>query len=125
MGAVLLAVVIAGPWMGTPDAATGQDTIAVTVTVNGSGSATDQVRIPVNATAFQALNASHTVNYTTYDFGRFVTGIDGMQQNDTHSWLYVVNGSVPGKAVDRLVVDDGATVSFVYMSNEKAMNLTG
>ncbi len=121
----VLAVLVAIPLLVAPDPATGDGTMAVTVTVNGSGSSTEQVRVPVNASAFQALNASHAVNHTAYSNGLFVTGIDGVQQNETHSWLYLVNGSVPSVAVDRVTLDAGTHVTFAYLPNEKALNMTG
>lgn len=97
----------------------------MTVTVNASGSSTETVRVPVNGTALQALNASHTVNVTRYSSGAFVTGIDGLHQNATHSWIYFVNGTMPSRAVDRLELGADARVTFLYLPNEKALNMTG
>lgn len=125
-GAIVVAVVVA-LLQGGGVPATGDAEIPVTVTINATDAASgsDRVRVPVNASAFAALNATHTVTYDEYSFGYFVTGIDGLRQNDTHSWVYTVNGASPSVAVDRYTVERGDTVTFSFLPNEIAMNRTG
>ncbi|MDY6766423.1 MAG: DUF4430 domain-containing protein [Candidatus Nanohaloarchaea archaeon] len=88
-----------------------------------TGASTETVALAENATAFTALNASHTVTYREYTNGYFITGIDGLQQNETHSWMYFVNGEVPSTAANRYVLAENDSITFRYMSNDAAADL--
>lgn len=75
-----------------------------------------EVDLGANSTAFDALNKSFEVNYAEYDFGYFVTSINGISQNQTHSWLYLVNDEPATKAVNKYYLSEGDNVTFIYTS---------
>lgn len=105
----------------SPGSGTGTEVHLTVATPSGASEAT--VSVGENATAFDVLNRSHTVEYQTYESGLFITGIGGTAQNDTHSWVYLVNGSPPEVAADRLEVSSGTNVTFRFMSNDDARAL--
>ena len=69
--------------------------------------------------AFDALNNTHVVEYRGYANGYFVTSIDNVSQNETHSWGYFVNGQMPMVSADSYAVEEGDNVTFTLMENEK------
>ncbi len=69
--------------------------------------------------AFDALNKTHAVDYNGFANGYFVTGIDGVVQNGTHSWGYFVNGVLPMMSSDSYATKNGDNVTFILMENEK------
>lgn len=71
-------------------------------------------------TAFTVLNSSHRVKYKQYEQGYFLTAIDGIKQNQTHSWLYFVNGQPPTQAVNNYQLKGGDKVSFRYLGQEES-----
>lgn len=75
------------------------------------------------STAFHVLNSSHKVNYTEYSFGYFVTGIDGVQQNATHSWLYFVNEEPATEAVNKVKMSEGNELEFRFINNNRSEEL--
>lgn len=81
----------------------------------------ESLEIRNGTTAFQVLNNTHTVKYNEYSFGYFITGVDGIEQNATHSWLYFVNGLPPTLSVDRYVLEEGDNLSFRFLSNEESL----
>lgn len=78
------------------------------------------VAAPTEAiSAFDALNRTHTVQYNSYANGYFVTSVDGIPQNATHSWGYFVNDVLPMMSSDSYAVKSGDNVTFMLMENEK------
>ncbi len=74
----------------------------------------------VNAkSAFDALNRTHAVEYRNYANGYFVTSVDNISENRTHSWGYFVNGQLPLMSSDSYAVKSGDNVTFMLMENEK------
>ena len=43
--------------------------------------------------AFELLKASHQVEFTHYDFGDFVTSINGVAADEDHFWSFYINGA--------------------------------
>lgn len=124
-GAVVVAAVIAGAstlWQSNP-VDTGGSTIDVTLQVQGPASSQQQLTVANNSSAFDVLNETHTVSYETGSYGYFITAIDGMQQNDTHSWIFLVNSDPPSVSADTYTVADGDNVTFRLMSNEASQDL--
>lgn len=100
--------------------------LSISLTVDyGDSVDTSIVSVDNGSSAFHVLNSSHTVNYTEYSFGYFVTGIDGVNQNGTHSWLYFVNGEPASKAVDQYRMEEGYNLSFRFVSNNRSQELLG
>lgn len=100
------------------------ETISVNLRVDYSDNVQSSlVMVDNGSTAFQALNSSHEVNYTEYSFGYFVTGIDGVNQNATHSWLYFVNGKPATKAVNKVRMSGGDDLDFRFISNNRSAEL--
>ncbi|MFB6192992.1 MAG: DUF4430 domain-containing protein [Candidatus Nanohaloarchaea archaeon] len=78
----------------------------------------NQVSVKANSTAFQVLNKTYSVKYKVYSFGYFVTSIDGLEQNKTHSWLYYVNGKMPSKSVDNYIIREDVNITYRYSSEK-------
>ncbi len=76
----------------------------------------NKVELQANSTVFDAVNKSFEINYTEYEFGYFATSIDGLSQNQTHSWLYYVNGEPAEKAIDNYYLSEGDNITFSYTS---------
>lgn len=81
----------------------------------------ENVKIENRSTAFQALNKTHRVEYKEYAIGYFITGIDGVKQNETHSWLYFVNEKPPLEAVNKYYLSEEDVLAFMFLSNEESM----
>lgn len=81
---------------------------------------TYQLRANQGATAFKLLNDSYEVNYKQYEQGYFVTAINGVKQNQTHSWLYFVNEQPPSQAINEYKLSEGDKVSFRYLSQKES-----
>ncbi|MDY6776655.1 MAG: DUF4430 domain-containing protein [Candidatus Nanohaloarchaea archaeon] len=99
-------------------------TVSLTI-ATPTGNTSETLQVSNTTTAFEAVNRSHRVEYSTYSSGIFITGIDGVMQNDTHSWMYLVNGEPPSTGADSYTLEDGDNLTFWYMSNKRAMNLVG
>ena len=69
--------------------------------------------------AFGALNRTHAVEYRNYANGHFVTSVDSVTENVTHSWGYFVNGQLPMMSADSYTVKNGDNITFMLMENEK------
>jgi len=74
-----------------------------------------------NTTAFEALNEVANVSYKQYDYGKMIIGINGLDQDDTHYWMFFVNGELPVLPSDAYTVDDGDIVAFRYLDSETAL----
>lgn len=87
-----------------------------------SGNAKSSQKIEVEGiTAFAILNSTAKVNYTEYKgMGRFITSINGVAQNSTHSWMYFVNGNLSVVSADNYYPNNNDNISFVFMSNAEA-----
>ena len=58
------------------------------------------------------------VDHHIESMGAFVDGIDGLENGlDDHHWSYYVNGEYGTVASDRVTVEDGDTVRWVYLGN--------
>lgn len=67
-------------------------------------------------TAFELLTAK-TENIKTKDYGEagvFVTGINGIQADDTHYWAFYVNDEYAKQGVSQTVLKKGDMIKFVY-----------
>jgi len=114
-GVLLVAVAGAGLQYSDQDPELGEDEINVSLELQKPGEkVTDYAVVPVNSTAFRAVNQTYEVEYTEYDFGYFVTSVDGLPQNDTHSWLYAVNNESATTSVNSYRLESGDQVSFKY-----------
>lgn len=80
---------------------------------------TNTIEVENNTTVFQALNDTYEVKYTEYDAGAFITSIDGVSQNDKHSWLYFVNDESASVAVDQKYISEGDKITFRYLHNNE------
>ena len=87
----------------------------------GKNTKKESLEVKNGSTAFQALNKTHIVEYKEYSFGYFITGIDEVRQNETHSWLYFVNGVPPLASVDNYVLEEEDILIFRFLSSEESM----
>jgi hypothetical protein len=118
-GLLVVAVAAAGMQYQSTTPDTGEDQIQVSLTLEKPNeTVSEQVDVAVNSTVFDAVNKTYPVEYTEYDFGYFVTSIDGLAQNDTHSWLYYVNNESATTAVNNYVLNETDDVTFRYTSNQ-------
>lgn len=119
-GLLLVAVAAVGLQYQDSDQPTGEEEeISVSLTIDKADDTVERsVDIPVNATVFDAVNSTFAVEYTEYDFGYFITSIDGLEQNETHSWLYSVNNESATTSVNNYVLQDGDDVEFRYTANQ-------
>lgn len=123
-GVLVLAAVIAGTAvMWQPSADSGGQEIAISLAVDDGDTDEQALTVTNNTTAFEALNASHMVEYETSSYGYFITGIDGTTQNNTHSWMFFVNGEPPSVGANSYTLSDGDNVTFRLMDNDAAMEL--
>jgi len=82
------------------------------------------IDIQNGTTVFEVLDSIATVEYKEYaGMGKFVTSIDRVAQNETHSWMYYVNDEYAQVACDKYVLIEDSSFTFKYMSNEEAMGL--
>ena len=71
-------------------------------------------------TAFDALKRVAVVDYRIYATGVFITGINGVKQDENHYWLYFVNGELPDIGSDFYYPNDGDVITFRYLTAEEA-----
>lgn len=86
------------------DAASANDSIVVELTGGGYLS------------VLELLEKSHQVDYKSSSMGVFVTGIDSVDNNSDHFWLYSVNDTMPKIACDRLITRQGDRVRWHFRS---------
>ncbi len=63
-------------------------------------------------TPFSLLNNSEEVEYDEYDFGVFVTSINGQVSNNDNFWAVYVNGELAQQAADQIELDAGDQVEW-------------
>lgn len=68
--------------------------------------------------ALELLKASHQVETTQYGEDEFVTSIDGVKGDDTHFWLYSVNGQPAEVAADNYQTKNTDTITWKYEQAE-------
>ena len=62
------------------------------------------------------------VEYTHYDFGDMITGINGLKAEGTNYWAFYVNGVNAQVGASSYVVHDGDKLSFRYLDWNKPSN---
>ncbi len=118
-GISLIAVAAVGIQYQSSAPETGEEGIQISLQLEKPNeTVSEQVNVPVNSTVFDAVNQTYSVEYTEYDFGYFVTSIDGLAQNETYSWLYYVNNESATTAVNNYVLDSGDNVTFRYTAQQ-------
>lgn len=116
-GIVVLSVAALGLQYQSSNSDMSDEQVTVSLKLDMSDSnVSREVDLEANSTAFDALNKSFEINYTEYDFGYFVTSINGVSQNQTHSWVYLINGETANKAVNNYYLSEGDNVTFSYTS---------
>lgn len=74
-----------------------------------------------NTTAFDVLDSVAEVAYDEYDYGKFITSINNVSQDEGHYWLFFINSNLPSISADSYVLQDGDHVEFRYLDSETAM----
>jgi hypothetical protein len=104
----------------------GSGSVEVNLTVDKpSGNLSRTLEVKKGTSAFSALNASFDVEYEESSYGVFITSIDGLEQNDSHYWMYVVNGEAPDVGSGQFLLEDDDQVSFRFMEQSEARKMTG
>jgi len=123
LGVAIIAILVAAiQFTGTSALSQEEEKIASSLEIRyGEIEEKTSLMIENGTTAFRLVNDTHTIEYNEYSFGYFITGVDGVNQNDTHSWLYFVNGVPPLVSIDNYVLEDGDSVSLMLLSNDESM----
>lgn len=115
IGSVLIAVAVAIPTVFMDGTAQTNSTGTVSLVIETPADLRNEsVSLTPNMTVFDAVNATYPVEYTEYDFGYLITSIDGLAQNDSHAWLYSVNGEEAMKAANNYPLNESDTIRFRY-----------
>lgn len=69
-------------------------------------------------TALDLLKASHQVESQDSSIGIFVTGIDGIQNQDNKYWMFYVDSKLASLGADQYVSHDGEKIEWRYESLE-------
>lgn len=102
-------------------AASNAGNYGVTVNIeNDAGTATYKTTVTPRETAFDALKRVATVDYRIYSTGVFITAINGIKEDTTHYWRYIVNGNMPEVGCDYYHPIDGDVITFRYLTAEEA-----
>ncbi len=105
---------------GTSGAHGGETLIQVNLSIDYGADTTSQlVELQNGSTAFQALNQTVSVDFQESSYGYFVTSINNVSQNTTHSWIYLVNGEPPSVAANRFGLTEGDRIRYLYLSNNE------
>jgi len=70
-------------------------------------------------TAFDLAKASLQLNYKKYDFGVFITGINGIEADKKHFWAFYVNNKIAQKGVSQTTLKKGDKIEFKYEAIKK------
>ena len=65
-------------------------------------------------TAFDLAKANLQLDYKKYDFGIFITGINGIKADKNHFWAFYVNDKFATKGVSQTILKKGDKIKFVY-----------
>ncbi len=99
-------------------------TVTVSVDYGGGRMKTNEVSVREGESVLSALRKSHDVDGKEYEgMGFFITAIDDVKQDDSHSWIFFIDGKPAEKAASAIKVSDGMKVEFRYLSNDEAMKL--
>jgi len=89
----------------------------------GSSAKSKMLMVDNGTSVFDALNSSSTVNYKEFaGMGKMIIAIDSVPQNNTHYWIYFVNGNFAGVAADKFVLTKDSTVEFLFIKSDIAMS---
>jgi len=76
--------------------------------------------VPIGATLFNATRIVAEVGYTKYEFGIFITSINGVSGDKNHGWLWNLWNSTKAQwefgpvGAEAFILKDGDTISWVY-----------
>ncbi|NOX71294.1 MAG: DUF4430 domain-containing protein [Candidatus Micrarchaeota archaeon] len=78
--------------------------------------------VPPGTDVLSVLKTEHDVSGKEYaGMGFFITEIDGVKQDEGHSWLFFVNGKPASASVDNTIVEEDVQIEFRFLSNDEAM----
>ena len=82
------------------------------------------ISIDTNSYHFEALESGQTalelfdrhleLEYTEYDFGVFITSVNGLESTDSYYWAIYLNQEYAQQGADQLLLEPGDSVSIVY-----------
>lgn len=86
------------------------------------GNTTQQVfSNQIGVTVFDILNQTSVVTFTQYAYGKFITSINGVENNANNNgryWQYWVNDELAPVAADNYLLTDGDQVLWKYLASE-------
>lgn len=86
----------------------------------GENEETFDVEIGPRDSALDALVRVATVDYEAKEMGAYITGINDVNQDDGHFWMYFVNGERPDVGCAYYHPVDGDVITFRYLTTEEA-----
>ena len=108
--------------LGVPDEASELAEDGSATTTNGVVTAYVLTAKEDGATAFDLLRSNHQVEFDQYDFGVFVTAINGQQANQDYYWAVYVNGEYAQVASDQLELQAGDQVEWRWEEMQGAFD---
>jgi len=100
-----------------------QHTVLVNILIDyGNGTKTwyNSTRVPLGASLFNATEIVVSLEYTKYEWGVFMTSLNGLSADQGHGWLWYVWNPAKGEwdfgpvGADQFILKSGDTVSWVY-----------
>ena len=77
------------------------------------------------STAFDALDKVAKVEATDSEYGKFITSINGVSQNESNYWLFFVNNELASVGSSSYVLESGDEIEFRFMDSQEASALMG
>jgi hypothetical protein len=93
----------------------------VELTIDYSNSTQHVFQSLSGVTVFDILNETATVDFTQYPYGKFITSINGVENNANNNgfhWQYWVNDELAPVSADNYVLSDGDQVLWKYCAPE-------
>ncbi|MFB6292496.1 MAG: DUF4430 domain-containing protein [Candidatus Nanohaloarchaea archaeon] len=118
--AVVVALLLLSQTLSGGTGGHGEEMLEVNLTVDyGVNVSTQVIEVANGSTAFDALNHTAEVEFQESSYGYFITGVNDVSQNATHSWIYLVNGEAPKKAANRFRLENRDRILYLYLHNNK------
>lgn len=93
----------------------------VELNIEGGETLTYTAEVTGEETAFDVLKRFAVIDYEMYSTGIIISEIHGLEVDENHHWLCVVNGKLPEKPCDFYEPNDGDMISFKYLTSEEAL----
>jgi len=106
----------------------GTDLMPLDVVINiasGNSTQTFYSTAKTGSSAFDALDKIAEVEATDGEYGKFITSINGASQDESHYWMFFVNGKLASVGSSSYVLESGDEIEFKLMDSQEAGALMG